>query len=349
MNKTFLILQSMAFLSFLGVMLYLAWHLRQLKQQQQKILSQLKGQRFWRINIARPEFMSKWMRITPFEASGVLIDTGVDIKVQGYWQKSGKLMESSFPKTALKVQWLGNTSLRAGNLYWAQLQTGRENLLITADTGMNALQSRAALEDIFRGAFPDYPLSDKESTDFALEKNPRTKRALIVFFALMVFALLDTFVITRFELTDHQLRNILLNPVAMGALLLGYGAALYSLYRYFTAGQVPARESLVLSGLVATVCLLSLAPLAKRLDQILASTPSQNYNYRVVGVSRLEPVNTSLQLPNLYFPRGREYWTQFVIGTEYKVPFLRGPMGLWQLDHKKFDQPMLDFYQKNNP
>jgi hypothetical protein len=346
MKTMILILQAVTVIAALGFVLYLAWRTRQFKKQQQKMLSKIKGQRFWRINIARPEFVSKWLRVTPYEASGVLIDEGDHFKIHGFWQKTGKIVESTFLKSELRVQWLGNTSMRSGNLYWAQLTTARGDLLISADTGMNALRSREGLEDIFRGAFPDFELSDKEIADFALEKNSRTRLAMIVLFTLMGFALIDTFVVSKFELTDHQLANILLNPLALGVLLVGYGGGLYALYRYFIQGNVPARESWVLSSFLAGIFLLSLAPLAKRFDQIFAQTPSQDYAYRVVDGTKLEPLDTSLQLPNLRFPRSREYWAQFTKNEEYKIPFLRGPLGLWQLDHEKFDKPLIDFYEK---
>lgn len=346
MKSILLIFQSITTLVILGLLLYLFLRVRRFKKQQQKILSQLKGHRFWRINIARPEFIARLMRISPYEASGVLIDDGDNIKIQGFWQKSGKMAESVFPKSELSVEWLGNKSIRSGNLYWAQLKTARGSLLISADTGMNALKSREGLEDIFRCVFPDYELSEKEIADFALEKNPRTRLAMIVFFALMAFSLLDTFVFSKYELTDHQLIALLLNPITICVLLVGYGIALYVLYCYFIQGNVPARESLALSGFLVIIFLLSLGPLAKRFDQILAQTSSQEYTYRIVDGSRLEPKDSNLQLPNLRFPRAREYWAQFANGTEYNVPFLHGPLGLWQLDHDKFDKPLLDFYEK---
>ena len=104
MKNAFFILQAVATVSILGLVLFLAWRTRQFKKQQQKLLSQLKGKRFWRINIARPEFISSWMRISPYEASGVLIDDGDSITIQGFWQKSGQMVESNFPRSTLSVK-----------------------------------------------------------------------------------------------------------------------------------------------------------------------------------------------------------------------------------------------------
>ena len=104
---------------------------------------------------------------------------------------------------------------------------------------------------------------------------------MIVLFTLMAFALLDTFVISKCELIDHQIATILLQPLAMLTLMVFYAEASYALYRYFKQGMVPARESRVLSGFLVVIFLLSL-----------------------------------------------------------------GPLGLWQLDHDKFDKPLIDFYEK---
>jgi hypothetical protein len=77
-----------------------------------------------------------------------------------------------------------------------------------------------------------------------------------------------------------------------------------------------------------------------------AATSTQNHMYRIVDVARLEPVATDQNLPTLRFPRARDYWQQQPVGSEYPIPFLQGPMGLWQLDHGQFDPPLLDFYDK---
>ena len=345
MKTFFIIFQATATILALVFVLRLYLRVKQFKKQQQKILSRLeKGQPFWRINIARPEFMTRLVRLFPYEASGILVDDGDSFKILGFWQKGSKTVESRLLKSELTVAWLGNTSMRSGNVYWAQLKTPRGSLLISADTGMNALKSREALEDLFRGAFPDVELSDNETADFALEKNLRTRVAMMIFFALAAFALLDTFVFSRFELTDHQLLQFLVNPLAIAVLMVIPAGGLYALYRWLINGDVPARESWTLSSFLVLTCLLAAAPAAKRLDQALAQTPSQDYSYRIAG-SRLEPQDPSLQLPRLNFQKSREYWAQFENGSTYKVPFLRGPLGLWQLDHEKFDKPLLDFYE----
>lgn len=325
---------------------YLFWRNRNMKRHQDALVQDLKGQHYWRINLARPAFYQSWLRVMPFEAKGVLIDEGETLRIKGFWLKGHRAFESSIDKTSASVKWLGNRHLRAGNLYWGELSTPRGSLLFCADTGMYALPSREALSDIFRSAFPACELSEQQTTDFALEKNPRSIGMVALFFALFLFSLIDTFVISRFELTDAQLLNMLVNPLLPLGAAAGAGVLLLSSYFFMNRGGVPARESVVVGTFVALAALGAALPAAKRADQWLANAPAQHYAYRVTSATQLDPVDPSLGLPRMRFPRAREYWAQFPVGSDYQIPFLRGPLGLWQLDHTLFDPPLIAFYEK---
>ncbi|HLF98697.1 MAG TPA: hypothetical protein VI457_16265 [Methylococcaceae bacterium] len=118
-------------------------------------------------------------------------------------------------------------------------------------------------------------------------------------------------------------------------------------YRGLLAGQVPSREALALSGLVAIACAAAALPLLKRVDQALAEMPAQDYRYRVVDtVVHLEPTDTRLGLPRIRFIKAKEFWVQYPVGSEVTIPLLRGPIGLWQLDHERFDPPVVAFYER---
>ena len=339
------LLQGLLLITILIWVLFTLYRTRQHKQHQDALVASLKGQRYWRVNLARPAYFQRWLRLLPFEAKGVLIDEGEYLRVKGHWRQGGSF-DSRFARAHTRVEWLGNRSLKAGNLYWAQLTTPRGALLFSADTGAYALPSREALSDIFRSAFPDHPLDDAITHDFALEKNPASVSAMVVFFALFLFALLDSFAISRYELTDAQLGQILRHPLTWLGVLLGLGAMVPLGWRYLIRASVPARESMVLTMFVALALIGAALPLAKRADQWLASGPTQNYTYRVTTVAHLEPVDTSKGLPRMWFPRAREYWAQYPEGSTYEIPFLRGPMGLWQLDHQAFDPPLMAFYER---
>lgn len=320
---------------------------RRTKNEQDKLVDALKGVRYWRINLARENFYQKWLRFMPFEAKGVLIDEGDSLRIKGHWLKEKNAFESRFQKSQCRVEWLGNRSIKAGNLHWAKLITERGTLLFSADTGINAQASREALADIFRSAFPEFALNSEQTSDFALEKNRRSLTLLLIMAGLGVGGIFNQFFASSWlELTDDQLVRILSFPLTLPlALLASFGVA-WCLYLHLSKGRVPSRESIVLSMLMSLILLATAIPLAKRIDQILASSPSENQLYRVKKSGVLEPIATDKGLPKLRFPRSRDYWEQFPEGSEYPIPFVHGPLGLWQLDHSQFDPPLLAFYEK---
>jgi hypothetical protein len=344
-------MQSILFLvlmlATLGPGLYIFSRNRAMKRRQNAMVEKLSGKRYWRINLASPAFFQRFLRVLPFEAKGVLIDEDESFRIQGFWLKTGGAFESVVSKTNCTVEWLGNRTLRSGNLYWARLTTPKGPVLFCPDTGMNALPSREALADIFRSAFPHFALTTIEKDEFALEKNPRSLGAVAIFFALMLFALLDSFVITKYELADAQIAHILRQPLAWLMVPMSLAATLALLYRFFSRGNIPSRESMVLAMLLCAVLAGSTVPMLKRIDQSLAHQPTQNYVYVVTRIGHLEPKNASLNLPKMRFLRANEYWSQFPVETEYQIPFLRGPMGLWQLDHAVFDPPIVEYYKKH--
>ena len=319
---------------------------RGMKKHQNALVKELKGLRYWRVNLSRPAYYGKWLRLIAFETKGVLIDDGSAIKILARWPKTRDVFQVAVPKEGAHVEWLGNDSLKTGNIHWARLDTPEGAIFFSADTGLNAVASREALSDIFRSAFPEQALTEEKTRDFALEKNPRSLLAIVLILGLFLFALLDTFVFSNYQLTDAQLAGILRSPRTW----TGVGVSLMLLlvlgYRYFMAGRIPSRESLTLALMLSFIALGAAGPVLKRVDQLLAPTPSQNYAYRLSGDSRLEPINTRLGLPLLKFPRMKEYWAQLPKESDYAVPFLRGPLGLWQLDHAQFDPPIRAFYEK---
>ncbi|MDA8521617.1 hypothetical protein [Acidovorax sp. NCPPB 4044] len=342
-----LLLFALAQLVLLAVMLPLFFRYRSMKRRQDSLVQSLKGQRFWRINVARPRFFERWLRLLAFEGKGVLIAEGDhSVRIKGFWNKDGRAFDVLIDLRQSRAQWLGNRTLRSGNLHWGQLTTPRGEILFTADTGMNALLSREALADIFRAVFTELELTEEQTQDFALEKNPRSRVVMVLFFALLFFALIDTFVVSRFELTDAQIFRILRHPLTWAGTLVSGVLVWLLTYRQLLGGGVPARESQALTGLLVTVLLLSALPVAKRIDQVLADAPAKNYDYRITGVARLEPADPRLGLPPMTFPRAKEFWSQYPTDSTYPIPYLRGPMGLWQLDHEAFDAPIRAFYEK---
>ena len=330
-----------------AVLLYALYTRRRQKREQDSIVEGLRGSRFWRVAISRPDHLKTLWKINTIQALAVLIDEGDDLRLRGSWSSGGEDFNMIIPRQSARVSLDENSSLTAGNLAWLRLQRPDGDLMMAADTGLNAANSREALVDLVRNAFPAYPLDAKAGADFALDKNRRSMIVVVLFFLLLAFAALDTYVFSGYELIDSQFVQLLVNPT----LLIGGTAVFVTVvvltYRHLVAGKVPARESLALSALLLAAIALAAFPALKRIDQVLAANISLNYKYTVVdSVVHLAPVDASQGLPQLRFARAPEYWAQFPVGSEVTIPLLHGPIGLWQLDHARFDPPILSFYDK---
>ena len=129
--------------------------------------------------------------------------------------------------------------------------------------------------------------------------------------------------------------------LAVVALLIAFG-----LYRFLRAGKVPENESIILAILLSGLAAFAAWPLTKSIDRFFALHDVQFYTYVLHDRKpRLLPAQQSLGLPPLAFVGSRDYWAQFPLGSQHQMPLLRGALGLWQLDHVRFDPPLLAFYE----
>lgn len=325
-------------------LVWVLWQNRQQKKLQDALVKPLRGKRFWRIHLARPSYHQRFWRFSPVEATGALIDEDDKIRFLGFRLSNKQSIDIVLNKSDVTIQWLGR-QMSKGPFYWAECVSPQGSLLFCADN-RNVLESRSALRDMLAGAFPALEFDEEKTADFALEKSPRSVATIVAFFGLFFFSMIDSFAINRYELTDAQIASLIFSPPVMAAALLATGTLGFVTFQWLRRGSVPSMESWGLVALLMPALLGAALPGAKRVDQWLAGAPSQEYRYRIVAVARLEPVDPALGLPVMRFPRGKDYWQQFPVGSEYAIPFLHGPMGLWQLDHELFDPPLRKFYEQ---
>jgi hypothetical protein len=319
---------------------------RRPKSVQDAIVEDLHGARFWRVAVSRPEHHKRLWKISAIQALGVLVDEGEHLRLRGRWNAGNESFDIKAPKKSTQIAWVDN-KMTSGYLAWVQLQLPMGSLMIAADTGLNVVNSREALADLVRIAFPGYLLPENARAEFALEKNRRSMAVIVAVFTLLAFAALDTYVFSNYELIESQLARLLLNPMVLLGAIAIFGLVATGAYRFLAAGKVPARESLGLAALTVVAVALALFPALKRIDQGLAANTSTNYQYKVEdSVVNLAPVDAGRGLPKLRFRKAPEYWAQFPVGSEVAIPLLQGPLGLWQLDHARFDPPVFEFYDK---
>lgn len=323
---------------------WMLWRYRQLKQHQDRLAALHHGFPFWRVAMCRASFHTTFWRRDAVEAMGLMIDEGSHVRFVGRWPGAAEDFDLRLDKATSMPHWHGNKTLRDGGLSWARFPSPAGELLVTSGAGARAWSSREDLTDILRSIYPKLVLPESAMKDFALEKNPRSKMAVTLFLLLTLLAFSDTF--NPYEWPDAQLhelaRRAALHVTAPLALFCVAGLG----YSWLQRGGVPARESMVLALLLTVTMAIAAIPGAKRLDQWMGSSPAQWYPYRLVDASgRLEPIDDGLDLPALRQRTIMEYWAQFPIDHEVKVPLRRGGLGLWQLDHRLFDPPIDEFYE----
>ncbi|MFG6486993.1 hypothetical protein ACG04R_09940 [Roseateles sp. BYS78W] len=332
------VLQVALLLALLGLLFSVLRHQRRTKRGQDELLRELQptlgARRWFRVNVSRPAAYRRVLKMLPFEGKGLLIDEGGQLRLLAVLPGSGRL-ERVWPLRTQELRWVGNASLGAGNLHWLALGHGEAGVMVCADTGMNALQSREATADILRALLPGEALVAAALTDFALEKNRTALVTCALFLAVLCLTLLDM------ALSEHEL----LSPRHLYLITAALGLSGLLAYPLMVARRVPAREAMVVSGLLAIALCGGLTRGALRLDQWLAGSAVAT-DYRLEGRARLVPVQPGP--PAVSLPQVRDYWDQFDPGTVHTLDIVHGPLGLWQLDRSRLNAATRDWYRRDD-
>lgn len=342
MTTMILILAEGGFLVFLlALSIFIIKKANRAKASQDKIIQSIRqgtSTDWCRINIARPSYFNKKMKVLGFESRGILVNYKDSIRIIGQFP-SGKWLDKRYSKDSLDLQWVGNKVLSSSNMHWISVNHLGENdgkkWMVSADTGFNALQSREATADICRRINVDFPLPDVATSEVALEKNPASMKLVILFFTTIAFAAIDGVFLNKNQLLNYE---IIGNKIFL-VLLLSIPS-----YLFLTKAKIPSRESLVLSMLVAAGFLVAYIPAIQRIDQIGAEP--QSIAYRLETNAVLMPVTPGS--PQLVFSKAQTYWSQFKIGSIHYFPMTHGWLGLWQLDSANLNEEMRQFYEKQN-
>lgn len=318
------------YLLLLGYFSYLFWQARRAKTQQDKLLESLQDKpdilSYHRIYIARAPFMKRMLKLLSFEGRGILLNKGDSVELHASLKDKTRVTEN-YNKANLQVEWFGNKTIGSSNLHWLKLGNGDHSYFISADTGFNAVQSREATADIARQVFRGQALPATANRDFALDKNPASLTAVIAFFCLIAFAVVDGGFVNE---------NQLVNTGPVMRLLPVLYVLTIPCYWLLSSRQVPARESVVLSMLLGAALMAATIPALKRVDQLLAGSGPQEYSYELRHGYRFYAQNSSA--PELCFPRKRKYWSEFNEGSIHRFKLWHGPLGLWQLDGQHLQQ-----------
>jgi hypothetical protein len=285
--------------------------------------SGLAGASWYRIKFSRPAYYAKIFKSMGCKGRGVLVNQPQQVRVLGELD-SGERFDWCYPKNALALQWIGSPGWPSGNMHWFSLGAGAQQVMVTADTGLYAIPSRQNTADIYRSIAPHFELSASAQSEFALEKNPATRAAVIVLLALFVFAGFDVIAFNKYALLDIE-------PVPIvGALFVLLIVVLPLVYWLLSRPRwaVPWRESVGVSLLLGLALCAAWLPALKRIDQYLSVEGPKPYTYRLGADDLFTPVDKG---PPEFHDR-KPGWSAIKKGDICEFLLLHGPLGLWQLD-----------------
>jgi hypothetical protein len=138
--------------------------MRALKRGQDDLVQNLgPGVGNWhRINIARPAHFARRLKMIAIEGKGVLILTREHVRIVAT-VGDGERIDLRVARDRLRLRWLGNVGIASGNLHWISVSGNGRELMLCADTGFNALQSREATADLCRRIDPAFRLAEAAS------------------------------------------------------------------------------------------------------------------------------------------------------------------------------------------
>ncbi|SMC27513.1 hypothetical protein SAMN02745857_02889 [Andreprevotia lacus DSM 23236] len=338
--KLLLLFNVFVVLGLLALFVVLMRRVSQLKAAQQRVIEQLAlgpDEQWHRVNIATTAQFKNLFKMQGFGAKGVAVigKEGVRLLAEG---PGGVKIDRQFALDPAQIRWWGNHGLGSSNLHWLQFGTS-DALMVSADTGMNALQSREATADLYRRLLGNAAPPQEALRDFALDKNPASRAVLAILALVAAYAVIDGGFANQMRLIQPRLPTLLLlsYPLSIAVAIL--------VYRWLSRANVPSRESILLCMLLGAACSGAWVPAAKRLDQALAG-PAASYAYKLQDEATLQPVDTTL--PQLKFKREAAYWKQFETGSTHQFQLVHGPLGLWQLDTRELNNKTREFYRNRD-
>lgn len=341
MNALAMLRQVLPLLAVVAILLVLAVRMRGMRARQDRLWQETPlapGEVRFRVHVRTPSDNERWMRVDIARETGFIGLTPQQVSVHTI-DPDGRRRRRDYDRERLVPRWIGNTSLRSGNLHWFALGGGDNEILVSADTGLNAAGSRQATADIFSnlsGGSSQFP----GAREFALETHRGTLLVLVLMAVCAGYGLAD-FLGNPFELVGPTKLPLLASLPLLWMGLVGVLA-----YQALNRSGVPARESMVLGYLLAMISLCAALPLAKRLDTWTAREPMREIAYVMSSEGRFKAVDTAS--PDLDLRAKNGYWRQFDAGSRHSFRLQHGGLGLWQMDPRELDDT-LRAYSREHP
>lgn len=287
-------------------------------------------------------FKSIW-KLFPWAYSGIMfMETGrlTFAALKG----DGEPLTIHFSPAQTKLAWLGPKPWPNGAMPWFCLTENGQQHYFTADSGATILNSRTLTSDIYhqlKRVLPDMEFDASAERllpgrGFALEKNRYSLGAMIMMAVLVVYALLDYMLNFEDYIGTH-----FINYTAWASVLV-----MLSSMVIFKKNQIPVLENIVLSFFLSCSVGLATPQVMLRINQLTDQHGLKAYPYHLTDSLGFTPVGDFTDLPELYFPGNKDYWSQLDKNAVHEFELRKGGLGFYQVNMAPVYVKMRKYYQE---
>ena len=298
-----------------------------------------KQTQWFRVHYASANRFRMWRKIFVWETSGIMF---VDDKGISFYYMTDANSESMirFEPGRFELNWIGIKYLPNGGMPWFCLTAYNEKHYFTADSGMTIVNALRLTTDIYNQiklVFPELEVKGNMSAEagFALEKNRFSLIAMVLIALLGLYALIDYML---------NLEAFVIEPDLIEIVLLSFLVTVVS-YLVLKKGRIPVTECLGLAVILGVAFGLATPPALLRLNQLTDDDGLITYQYLLNNELKLVPVeNQKGDLPVLYFPDNKEYWTHFDDNSQHDISLRKGGLGFYQVNMSPIYKNMREYY-----
>ncbi len=171
---------------------------------------------------------------------------------------------------------------------------------------------------------------------FALEENPSTLLALVLFFGFVSYALIDGAFLIQETYVERPFYEFYVVTGIVVSIIVGV---------WLLRVQVPRAESLTLAALIGAGFAVALYPGLLRINAVSDPSGLQKYAYVLESNHTFRAVDAGL--PALHFERDGQYWAQFASGSIHHFELRKGGLGFYQLNMAPVYAAMKEFYREH--
>lgn len=294
---------------------------------------------WFRVHYASANRFRMWRKIFVWETSGIMFvdDKGISFR---FMADTGFESVIRFEPGQFKLNWIGVKYLPNGGLPWFCLTANNEKHYFTADSGMTIVNALRLTTDIYNQiklVFPEIEDKGNKAAEagFALEKNRFSLIAMVLIALLGLYALIDYML---------NLEAFVVEPDLFEIILLSLLVSVIS-YLVLKKGRIPVIESLGLAVILGVIFALAAPPALLRLNQLTDDEGLITYQYLLNNELKLVPLeNQAGDLPVLYFPDNKEYWSHFADNSHHDISLRKGGLGFYQVNMSPIYRDMRKYY-----